>query len=140
MTETGFRNFLGAYKDQNPDATEVFYYCAGSVFDIISDFGADKVRINPMSKKFGLDISTYISRGIKVHMVSLPLLDAGVTRGWGFLLDLKRTSMRPLERDAFFPHDRNAGAGEVMRDSYRGIYSLMVANESRHAMSVNADL
>lgn len=140
LTETGFRNFIGAYKDQNPDATEVYYYCAGSVFDIISDFGADKVRINPMSKEFGLDIHTYISRGIKVHMVALPLLDAGVTKGWGFLLDLKRTSMRPLDRDTFFPHDRNAGAGEIMYDTYRGIYSLMVANEDRHAMSVGADL
>lgn len=140
MTETGFRNFVGDYKDQNPDATEVWYYCAGSVMDIISDFGADKVRLTPMSKKYGLDIYTYISRGIKVNLVALPLLDAGVTKGWGYLLDMTRTTMKPLDRDTFYPWDRNKGQGEIMYDTYRGIYSLMVANESRHAMSVGADL
>lgn len=138
LTESGFRGFIGDYKDQNPDATELWYFCAGSVLDIISFFGIDKVRLNPMSKIYGLDIVTYKSRGIQVHLVALPLLDAGITAGWGFLLDLQRIRLKEVDRDTYFPEALNVGESEIIIDTYRGVYSLMVANESRHAMSVNA--
>jgi hypothetical protein len=138
MTESGFRGFIGDYKDQNPDATEMFYFCAGSVADIISYFGIDKVRLNPMSKIYGLDILTYKSRGISTHIVVLPLLDAGITRGWGFLLDMQRIKLKEVDRDTLHLEALNVGESEIIIDTYRGVYSLMVANESRHAMSVNA--
>jgi hypothetical protein len=141
MTESGFRNYLGNYKDQNPDAMKVYHFCAGGVADIISYFGADKVRISPESKTFGLDISTYKSRGLTCQIVTLPLLDADpVTSGWGFTLDLERVAMKSIDRDMYVPWDRTAAGGEVIYDKYRGVYSLMLANESRHAMMVGAKL
>lgn len=141
MTESGFRNFLGDYKDQNPDATEVYLYCAGNVADIISYFGADKIRLTPSSKEYGLDISQYKSRGLTCNIVTMPLMDADpVTSGWGFLLDLQRITMKSIDRDMYYPWDRTPIGGEIMYDCYRGVYSLMVANESRHAMMVGAKL
>ena len=140
FTESGFRNFIGDYKDQNPDATEVWYFAAGNVIDLITNFGADKVRLSPMSKTYGLDINTYLARGMKVHLVALPLMDVPVTRGWGFLLDLQRVRLKTLDRDMFHAEAQNVGESELLIDSYRGVYTLMLANESRHAMSVGADL
>lgn len=138
LTESGLRNFYGDYKDENPDATEITHFCAGNVIDLIDYFAGDKVRITPQSKEFGLDMSTYRSRGLRINLVALPLLDVPVTEGWGFLFDMERIKLKTIDRDTFFPHDRNAGAGEIMYDTYRGVYSLLVANESRHAMHVGA--
>lgn len=138
MTETGFRNFIGDYKDENPDATEVMYFAAGNVIDLITDFGLDKVRLDPFSKEIGLDVLRYKSRGLLVRLIANPLMDVPVTEGFGYLLDMERITMKTIDRDTFFPHDRNAGAGELMTDTYRGVYSLLVGNETRHAMSVGA--
>lgn len=138
LTESGFRNLIGDYKDQNPESTRVMVFTAGNVCDIVSDFGGDKVRLSPDSKVYGLDIMRYRSRGIEASLVSLPLLDVGVTDGWGWILDMERVMLKKVDSDTFYPHDRNAGAGEIMYDTYRGVYSLIVANESKHAMFVGA--
>lgn len=138
LTESAFRNYLGDYKDQNPDATDVSIFCAGNVCDIVSSFGIDKVRLDPSSEIYGLDIMRYKSRGITAKLIALPLLDVGVTEGWGFVLDMQRIMMKAIDKDTYYPHDRNAGAGEIMYDTYRGVYSIIIANESRHSMFVNA--
>lgn len=139
MTETGFRNFIGDYKDQNPDSKNVNLFAAGNVLDIISDFGRDKVRLSPMSKTYGLDISTYKSRGLSVNLVAMPNLDQSpVTAGWGFLLDMERIKLNTLARDTFYGDALGVGQSERIHDLYRCQFSLMVANESRHAMFVGA--
>ena len=140
LTETGFRNMLGDYKDQNPDSTDVMVCTAGNVCDIVSDFGIDKVRLDPSSSEYGLDIMRFKSRGITAKLVPLPLLDrSSVTAGWGFVLDMSRIISKAIDRDTFYPWDRNKGAGgELAYDTFRGVYSLMVANETRHQMFVGA--
>lgn len=138
FTESGFRNFVGDYKSQNPDATEIWAFCAGNVIDLMTMWGLDKVRLTPLSKTYGLNIYDYIARGITIHMVALPLLDVPVTEGWGFLLDLQRIRLKTLDRDAFYPDAKSVGESEIIYDTYRGVYTLMVANESRHAMFVGA--
>jgi len=139
MTETGFRNFIGDYKDQNPEATNVNLLAAGNVLDIISDFGRDKVRLSPMSKTYGLDISTYKSRGITVNLIPMPMLDeSDVTAGWGFLLDMERIMMKTLARDTFYGDALGVGQSERIHDLYRCQFSLILANESKHAMFVGA--
>lgn len=138
MTESGFRNFVGDYKDENPDATEVWLYAAGNVLDIITGFGLDKIRISPESKTYGLDIYTYISRGIRVNLVACPLLDVPVTRGWGWILDMNRIKLKTIDKDTYYPEAYNVGESEIIYDTYRGVYTLMVANEARHAMFVGA--
>ena len=140
MTESGFRNFLGDYKSQNPDATSVYVFAAGNVVDLITNFGTDKVRISPKSKEFGLDILTYKARGITAQLVAMPLLDVPITEGWGFILDLDRIMLKTLDRDMFYPEAKNIGESEKIIDTYRGLFSLLVGNESRHAMFVNAYL
>jgi hypothetical protein len=140
MTESGFRGFVGDYKDENPDASEVWVFAAGNVLDIITDFGLNKVRLNPESKTYGLDIHTYISRGIRANLVACPLLDVPVTRGWGWILDMNRIKLKTIDKDTFYPEALNVGESENIYDTYRGVYTLMVANEARHAMFVGADL
>ena len=138
ITESGFRNFLGDYKDQNPDATKIMLFAAGNVLDNITDFGLSAIRINPMSKVLGLDVNTYKARGLQVNMVPLPLLHDPVGRGWGFLLDLERIRLKTLDRLSFFPEAKNVGESEVIYDTYRVVSSMLLANESRHAMFVGA--
>ncbi len=138
FTETGFRNFLGDYKDENPDATNIWFFTAGNVIDLIGNFGLDKVRLSPMSKTMGLDILDYKTRGLTTKLVALPLLDKGITRGWGWIIDMERIRLKTLRRDTFFPDAYNVGMSEVIYDTYFGEYSLLLANESRHAMCVNA--
>jgi hypothetical protein len=140
LSESGFRQFIGDYKDQNPDTTEVWCYAAGNVIDIITDFNLPRVQMKVMEKTGGLDIDTYKCRGIKVHLVALPLLDTGVTAGWGFLLDMSRIRQKTLDKDMFYPDALNVGESELIYDTYRSVTSLMVANETRHAMFVGADL
>ena len=140
ITESGFRSFLGDYKDQNPDATNIMLFGAGNVLDRVTDFGLGQIRINPMSTKYGLDIETYKARGLQVNMVSLPLLTDPEAKGWGFLLDLSRIKMKTLDRMTFTPDALNVGQSEVIYDTYRVVTSLLLANESRHAMFVGAKL
>jgi hypothetical protein len=139
ITESGFRSFLGDYKDQNPDSENIYLFTAGNVLGCIGDWGLGKVHISPESKTFGLDIWTYLSRGLKVNIVPMPILDKPVTRGWGFILDLDYLRLRTLKRDYFFPEALNVGQSEIIYDTYGGILSLLVGTESRHAMFVGAD-
>lgn len=138
MTESGWRGYLGDYKDQNPDATNVFAFVAGNIMDIIDGFGINKVRLTPESKTYGLDISTYNARGLKVNLVPLPLLTDPVTRGWGFILDLDKIKLRWLDKPMFYGDAKNVGMSERIYDLYRSQMSLLIGSESSHAMFVGA--
>lgn len=138
MTETGFRNMLGDYKDENPDSEQVFAFVAGHVHDIIDNWGLNKVRLSPMSKKYGLDIYIYVSRGLTVNLVPLPLLTDPVTRGWGFILDMERIRLKYLRRAMYYPEAKNVGESEIIYDTYLAQLSMILANESRHMMFVGA--
>lgn len=141
ITESGWDDFLLSYYEENPDTTEVTAFVAPNVWQKISSFGKDKVRLNPgRSKAYGLEISTYYGVGFSVNLVPLPLLNDSETRGWGWILDLGRIRMRNLESPMFYPEAKNVGEGEIIYDTYRVLTSLMIANEARHAMFVGADL
>lgn len=138
MTESGWRAYLGDYKDQNPDATNVFAFVAGNIMDVIDGFGAHKVRLTPASKEYGLDISQYNARGLKVNLVPLPLLTDPVTRGWGFILDMDKIKLRWLDKPMFYPESKNVGMSERIYDLYRSQMSLLIGDEASHAMFVGA--
>jgi hypothetical protein len=134
MTQTGFRNLLGDYKDQNPDSTNVMIIAAGAVVDLIDGFGLQHLQLDPMSDTMGLDIMTYRSRGLSAKLVPHPLFTSGAARGWGFILDFDRIRRKVLDPETYYPWDRNKGQGEIQYHAYRGINSLLLANESRHVM------
>lgn len=139
FTETGLDNLLLSYKEENPDAKEVTIFCAENVIAKISQFGKDKVRISPDSKKYGLAIDQYIG-AIKANLVPLPLLTDVETRGWGWILDMERITLKYLIRTMFHPDAKGAGASEIIYDTYRASASMLIANESRHAMFIGATL
>jgi hypothetical protein len=134
MTHTGFRNMLGDYKDQNPDSTNVVCICAGAVADLVNGFGLSDLKLDPSSETYGLDIMQYKARGLTAKLVPHPLLTSGAVRGWGFILDFDRIRRKVLDPETYYPWDRNKGQGEVQYHAYRGINSLLLANESRHLM------
>lgn len=140
MTETGFDGYLGDYRDQNPDATRVALFAAGNVLDIINYWGKGKVRISPNATMYGLSIDTYKARALQVDLIPLPLLTDSVTRGWGFILDLDRIKLRTLDPPTFYPDAKNVGQSEIIYDTYRVVTSMLIANESRHAMFVGAEI
>lgn len=140
FTKSGLDNFLGDYSDQNPDAGKIMMACSPNVIRKINDFAEDKVRISTDAKTYGLDITTYRGGPLTVDLVPLPLLNDPVTRGWGWLLDTERLQLRYLDRPAFYGDAKGVGQSEKIYDLYRTATSLMVANESRHAMFVGATL
>ena len=140
MTESGWRNFLGDYKDQNPDANKIMCFCAGNVIDLIDEFGLKNVRVSPTSKVYGFDIYKYLSRGLQVDLVPLPLLTDVTTRGWGWILDMERIKLRYLDRPMFYPEAKNVGQSEIIYDTYRTVISLLVGSEKSHAMFVGAQV
>lgn len=140
MTESGWRNFLLDYKDQNPDVTEVTAFVAGQVREIINGFGTEKIRISPgRDKTLGLYVDKYIGP-VTVNLVTLPLLTDRETRGWGWLLDLSRIKLRWIDRPEFLPDAYNKAVSEQILDTYRCSLSMVVATESKHAMFIGADL
>ena len=138
LTESGLRNYFGDFKDQNPDSTKVSMFAAGNVIDVITGFGLPKTQISPTSKALGLDIQTYITRGLTVELIPLPLLVDPETRGWGWILDMSRIKMRTIDKPTWYPDAKDIGVSERIYDMYRVATSLLLANESRHSMFIGA--
>lgn len=139
FTETGLDNFLLSYKECNPDASQLSLFCAENVISKISQFAKDKIRISPDSKAYGLKINQYIG-AIMVNLVPLPLLSDVETRGWGWLLDMERITLKYLINTMFHPDAKGAGWSEIIFDTYRANASMLIGNEDRHAMFVGATL
>lgn len=139
FTESGLDSMLLSYKEQNPDATKLGFFCSLAIKEKISQFGKGKVRLSPNSKSYGMRINEYIGP-IDIDIVPLPLLSNKNTRGWGFLLDLERIRLKYLERVTFHPDAKGAGASEIIYDTYRGSVSMLLGNEDRHLMCVGATL
>jgi hypothetical protein len=140
MTHSGFRAWLGDYKDQNPDSTNIMFFAAGNVIDRVNDVALNQVRVSPESDTYGMDLQRYKARGLMVDMVPLPLLTDHTARGFGWILDMSRIRLRTLEGPMFYPEALNVGQSELIYDTYRVVTCLLVGNESRHSMCVGADL
>ncbi len=140
FTESGWDNFLGDYIDQNPDAKNIAAAMAPNVIRQINYFAKDKIRISPMTKKYGLNITRYIGGPMEVDLIPLPLLTDPVTRGWGWLLDFSRIRLKDIDPPTYTPDALNVGQSEVIYDTYREVTSLLLANESRHAQFTGAIL
>lgn len=141
LTESGLRSFLGDYKDQNPDSEDVMMFVARNVYDNITNFGLHQVRISPDSTKFGLEIREYVGgAGMTVRMIPMPLFTDLEAKGWGFILDMERIRLKILDRLTLYPDALGIGQSELIHDTYRMSTSLLVGNETRHAMFVGAQL
>jgi hypothetical protein len=140
FTETGFDNWLGDYRDQNPDVQNAMLFCAPNVKRQIGYMLKGRIRLSPMSKEYGMDIMRYVDGPLAINFVELPLLTDPVTKGWGFLLDMERIAMRTLDADTLYLDAKSVGESEIIYDTYRGLHSIMLANESRHAMMVGATI
>lgn len=140
FTESGWDNLLGDYRDQNPDARNIAACVAPNVLRQINYFAKDKIRISPNTKKYGLNLTQYQGGPMTVDLIELPLLTDATTRGWGFLLDFSRIKLQDVDKPMFHPDAKDIGESEIIYDTYREVTSMLVANESRHAMFVGATL
>ena len=142
MTHSGFRALCGDYKDQNPDSTNVWVFAAGNAIDRINDIAMKHIQLTPESQVYGMDIQRYKARGLTANLVALPLLTDSECRGWGWILDLDRIRLKMLDggQPMFYPEALNIGESELIYDTYRVNTSLIVANETKHAMFVGAKL
>lgn len=138
LTETGLDNFLGDYHDQNPDLVKVDAFMAPNVVRLVNYMCKDKIRISPDSKRYGLNLNEYIGGPIAVNLIPVPLWTDVTTKGWFFFLDLTRIKIKDIDRPTFYPWDRTPIAGELIRDGYRSVSSLLLANESAHAWGEGA--
>lgn len=140
FTETGFDNWLGDFRDQNPDVENVNFFCAPNVKRQIGYMLKDRIRLSPASKEYGMEILRYFTGPLSINIVELPLLTDPITKGWGFLLDMDRIAMKTLDPDRLYLDAKSVGESEVIYDTYRGAHTIMLANESRHAMMVGAKI
>lgn len=138
FTESGFDNWIGNFHDDNPDVPNVAFFCAPNVKRQINYFAKDKIRISPKSKEYGLNLDRYIGGDVSVDLIPVPIFTDDTTRGWGSILDLTRIKLKDIDRPMYYPEAKNVGESEVIYDTYREVTSLLVANESRHAMCVGA--
>lgn len=138
MTESGFRSFARDYKDENPETIDAWCFVSGNVADIMTDWGLDKVRLSPESKKYGLEINQYKAAGITFKIVAMPLLTDPQTRGWGFILDMERLRLKILSPLTWHGDALGVGQSELIHDLYRLQASLLVGAENKHAMFVGA--
>lgn len=140
FTESGYDNFIGDYSDQNPDVEVINHCCAPNVIRQINYMCKDKIRLSPDSKRYGLNLNQYIGGPKKVNLIPLPLLTDATTRGWGWFLDFTRIKLKDIDRPTYYPEAKNVGESEIIYDTFREVTSMLVANESRHAMHVGATL
>lgn len=139
ITESGWDELLLNYHEENPDVMDIDAFISPAVRQKITYFGKSKIRISPTSKKYGLNLTQYIGP-LNVNLITLPLMNDVETRGWGFLLDMSRIRLKNIIPPAFHPDTYNVGESERIYDLYRVAYSLLIANENKHAMFVGAKL
>ena len=140
FTESGFDNWLGDYSDQNPDKDFVDFLCAPNILRQINYFAKPMIRISPQAKMYGLNLMQYIGGPIKVNLIRGPLLKGPQLAGYGWLLDFTRIKLQDVSRPMFHPNAKTVGESEIIYDTYREVTSMLVSNETRHAMCIGANL
>lgn len=140
FTESGFDNWLGDYSDQNPSVNRVDFLCAPNILRQINYFAKDKIRISPDQKKYGLNLNMYIGGPLEVNLIRAPLLTGPALSGWGWLLDFTRIRLQDLEKTMWHGDAYDIGVNETILDTFRENTSMLVSNETRHAMCTGATL
>ncbi len=140
FTESGFDNWLGDYSDQNPDKDTVDFLLAPNILRQINFFAKDRIRISPQSEQYGLNLKQYIGGPLMVNLIRAPLLKGPTLSGFGWLLDFSRIRLQDLIKTAWFGDAKSVGESEKIIDTFRENTSMLVSNETRHAMCVGATL
>lgn len=136
LTESGFNAWVSDILDNNPDAPSLTFFCARNIANIITNWGRDKIVISPRSTEYGLHLKTYIA-DVDIDIVPLPLLQQGAARGMGWMIDPTRAKMKSMEPMQLH-QDLLGMQSEIIYDLYRQVTSLVVADEIKHGMCVNA--
>jgi hypothetical protein len=141
FTESGFDNWLGDYADQNPDKETVDFLAAPNILRQIGYFAKDKIRISPQAQQYGLrQLKQYYGGSINVNLIRAPLLKGPALSGWGWLLDFTRIELKDLEKTMWHGDAYDIGLNENILDTFRENTSMLVSNETRHAMCTGATL
>lgn len=139
FTESAWDDHIASYMDENPDVTRISAFIAPNVKRQITYWGKDQVRLSPESSRYGLRIDEYIGADAPVDLIPLPLLSkSSETKGWGWFLDLNYMDLRTLESDELSLEALNVGQSEDIIDTYRGQFSILIGNETRHSMFIGA--
>jgi hypothetical protein len=140
LTESGWNNFIGDIRDQNPDRSVLNCFNAPNVNRQIRGFARSSVRISPDSTRFGVKVDQYVDGPVTCNLIDLPLLTDAQTKGWGWVLDLDRIWLKDVEKTMFYPDAKTVGESERIYDTYREVTSMLLANEEAHAMFIGATL
>ncbi len=141
LTETSFDDYLNSIYVAQPDIVNPWCFLAPGAKKKIYNFAKAKGQITldeETSNTYGMQIDEYDYDGMMVKLVRLPLLAKSPdTNGWGWLLDLDRMTYKTLEKEML--HKDIVGMrSEVITDMYRGQSSMLLANQEKHSMFVNA--
>ena len=139
FTESAWDDHIAAYMDNNPDVPRITAFVAPNVKRQITYWGKEQIRLSPESRRYGLRIDEYIGADAPVDLIPCPLLSkAADTKGWGWFIDLNHVKAKILEADSLHLEALNVGQSEDIIDTYRGQWSFLISNETRHSMFIGA--
>jgi len=139
FTESAWDDHIASYMDNNPDVGRIAAFVAPNVKRQITYWGKEQIRLSPQSKQYGLRIDEYIGADAPVDLIPCPLLSHSAdTKGWGWFIDMNYIKLKTLEADSLYLEALNVGQSEDIIDTYRGQFSAMLSNETRHSMFVGA--
>ena len=141
LTETSFDAYLNSVYVAQPDITNPWCFLAPGAKAKIYNFAKAKGQVTldeETSNTYGMKIDNYDYDGLLVKLVRLPLLAKSTsTNGWGWMIDMDRLTYKVLEKETL--HKDIVGMkSEVITDMYRGQSSMLLANQEKHSMFVNA--
>ena len=141
LTETSWDAYLNSIYVSQPDITNPWCFLGPAAKAKIYNFAKAKGKVTldeETSNTYGMQIDNYDYDGLMVKLVRLPLLSKSPdTEGWGWVLDMDRLTYKVLEKEML--HKDIVGMrSEVITDMYRGQSSMLIANQEKHSMFVNA--
>jgi hypothetical protein len=143
FSESAFDDFLDTYLVENYDASNIVLYGGPKLNTKIYQFGKNRGRVSldkQASGYYGFKVDNYDFNGLLVKLVRCPLLGlSSFASNSGFIIDLNRVMLKVMHDMQMYENIYNAPATtEYIVDGLRMDWSLLLGNENRHAMCVNA--
>ena len=93
LTAPDFNTFLREGFTYGNDKKTLF--CGGDILQAVNEFGRGQIRMRPLEKSYGMQISEYTTTFGSINLIHNPLF-VGEYSGYGFLLDMDCFKYRPM--------------------------------------------
>lgn len=138
LTETALDEFLLRRQENFPDGKRLLFITSLRLHNRICGMLKPNIRITPDTTSYGLKISEYFNGSMSMGILSHPLFTGPYLSGWGCLLDLDYIKLVYQQRPEL-TLDAGTKIPNFITDKYYECCSLILANEIRHSLMINAN-